>query len=92
MPERSGYDRILLIAALILVVFGIIMIYSSSTAISMKRYGTFIYFLKNQIIWAVVGMIGMLVAKNLDYKKLKKLSFPLIVSSIILLILVLIPI
>lgn len=92
MPEKSGYDRILMIVALILVVFGIVMVYSSSNMIALKRYGTSFYFLKKQIIWALIGMIGMLVAKDLDYRKLKKLSFPLIIISLLTLILVLIPI
>lgn len=91
MPERSGYDRILMVSALILLVIGIIMIYSSSAVIAMQRYGTPLYFLKNQIVWSAIGIIGMLVAKNLDYKRLKRLSVPLIIFSCFLLILVLIP-
>lgn len=91
MHERSGYDRILMISALILVVLGIVMIYSSSAFIAMQRYNTPFYFLRNQVVWAVIGIIGMVVAKNFDYKKLKSLSLPLIVISVLLLIIVLIP-
>lgn len=91
MHERSGYDRILMISVLILVVLGIVMIYSSSAFIAMQRYNTPFYFLRNQVLWAVIGMIGMVVAKNFDYKNLKSLSLPLIVISVLLLIIVLIP-
>lgn len=91
MPEKSGYDRILMISALILVFLGIVMIYSSSTVIAMERYGTPFYFLRNQTIWVLIGIIGMVVAKNFDYQKLKKFSLPLLIISGLLLILVLIP-
>jgi cell division protein FtsW len=80
-----------MISALMLVVLGIIMIYSSSAVIAMQRYGNPFYFLRNQIIWVAIGIIGMLIAKKLDYKILKRLSLPLIIFSVILLILVLIP-
>jgi cell division protein FtsW len=91
MPERTGYDRILMIPALILVVFGIVMVYSSSNLIAIRRYGASFYFLKNQIIWAVTGITGMLVAMNFDYKRLRRLSLPMIIISVLLLIAVLIP-
>lgn len=91
MPERTGYDRILMIPALILVVFGIVMVYSSSNLIAIRRYGTSFYFLKNQIVWAVTGITGMLVAMNFDYKILRRLSLPMIIISVLLLIAVLIP-
>lgn len=91
MPERAGYDRILMLSALILVVTGIIMIYSSSTIIAMQRYGTPFYFLRNQAIWALIGITGMLVLKNFNYLKLRKLWLPLLIASGLLLILVLIP-
>jgi len=91
MPEKSRYDRILMASVLLLVIIGIIMIYSSSTVIAMERYGTPFYFLRNQTIWALIGIIGMLIAKNFDYQRLKGLSLPLVIISGLLLILVLVP-
>lgn len=91
MPERSGYDRILMLSALILVVIGIIMIYSSSTIIAMQRYGTPFYFLRNQVIWTVLGITGMMIFKSFDYLKLRRFLLPLLIISILILILVLIP-
>lgn len=91
MESGGGQDSILMVSALILIVLGIIMIYSSSTVIAMERHGTPFYFLKKQVIWAFLGVIALLLIKNLDYRRLKALALPLTIITGLLLILVLIP-
>ena len=49
------------------------------------------YFLKRQIIYAVLGIIVMLVAYNVDYERYKKYASPMLWTTFVLLLLVYIP-
>jgi cell division protein FtsW len=61
----------MLVAVLGLVLFGLIMVYSSSAVLAQKRYGSEYYFLIRQGIWAVIGLGIMTVAIKIDYRNLK---------------------
>lgn len=84
-------DNLLLVAVIGLVGFGLIMIYSSSAIMALKNYGDSFYFLKKQVIWAAISIIGMLAVSCIDTEIWKKLRLPLILISYILLLLVLLP-
>ena len=84
-------DYGLLISVLILSIFGLVMIYSSSYIWSLYKYGNAYKFIINQGIFFIIGLFIMLVISKLDYKLLEKKSNLLFFSSLILLILVLIP-
>src|SRR5690606_5750162 len=49
------------------------------------------YFLKRQIIYAVLGIIVLLVAYNIDYERYKKYASPALWITFVLLLLVYIP-
>lgn len=84
-------DRLLLIVVLGLAGFGLIMIYSASAIIAHKNYGDSFYFLKKQIAWTVISTAAMLMISRIDIDIWKRLHFPLILISYILLLLVIIP-
>jgi len=90
---RSGdrelpVDRYMLVAVLGLVLFGLIMVYSSSAVLAQKKYGSEYYFLIRQGIWAVIGLGAMTVAIKTDYRNLKHPSvvFGLLVIALLMLI------
>ncbi|MHB2016098.1 MAG: putative lipid II flippase FtsW [Candidatus Xenobia bacterium] len=75
-------------------VHGVVMVFSASSAeavISADYNHDPLYFLKRQAIWAVIGMFGMAWAMRIDLNKLRKVSFPVLLASIGLLVLVLSP-
>lgn len=93
MAQRKSFDFTLMIAVLILVVIGIIMVFSSSQYYSFYNFKQdSYYFLKKNLIWALIGLFAMIFTMNFNYNRYKKLAFPAYILSLILLILVLTPI
>lgn len=72
--KKKAVDFSLLMGTLVLVLIGIIMVFSSSWPEAMQDFGDGYYFLKKQLISAFVGLGGMLFCMNVDYKVWKKYS------------------
>ncbi|HBC73217.1 MAG: Stage V sporulation protein E [Candidatus Amesbacteria bacterium GW2011_GWB1_47_19] len=84
-------ERIIIYLVLLLVIFGLIMIGSSSVVDATRDFSDKWYYFKLQSLWAIIGFIGLLVARKFPVHKLEKLSLPLLGISMLLLVLVLIP-
>jgi cell division protein FtsW len=91
MKSKKPFDFWVFISVLILLSLGIIMVFSASAPISYNSYHDVYYILKKQLLYALIGFLGMFIAANVDYRKWDKLSKPLLVLSIVLLIMVRIP-
>ncbi|MDP4114386.1 MAG: putative lipid II flippase FtsW [Bacillota bacterium] len=77
---------------LIMLTLGLIMVFSASAPTAEKQYNDVYYFIKKQLVFALLGVIIMFLAANYDYKRYgKKTVLGLMAASIIFLILVLIP-
>ena len=85
-------DISILILASILAFYGVIMIYSASNYQAEITYGDSFYFAKKQLIGFVLGLISMIGVSFIDYKKIAKFRYFLIIIAIILLALVFTPI
>ncbi|MEG0912833.1 MAG: putative lipid II flippase FtsW [Oscillospiraceae bacterium] len=83
--KRAGSDRALLIVTLILVVFGLIMMLSASFANAYYMWGDSYHFIKNQAVYAVLGIVAMFVISNINYRILHKFAWPIFIVSYILL-------
>jgi len=59
--KRFGFDKTLFISTLILVLFGLVMVFSSSAVQSNEKYNHPFYYLINQSIGAAAGLILILV-------------------------------
>ncbi len=89
---RRRPDYALLGVIVFLVVFGLIMIASSSISLSQEKSGENYYYLKYQILHGLLpGLILGLIAYFLPLSFFKKISLPLLVLNLILLGLVLVP-
>ncbi len=92
MTQKKSFDFTLMVAVLILVIIGIIMVFSSSQYYSFYNFNQDSYrFLKKNLIWALIGMFAMIFTMNFNYNRYRKLAFPAYILSIVLLILVLTP-
>lgn len=89
--QEKGIDSPLLISILILVIFGLIMVYDASVVQGLKDFKDSYYYIRQQLIWVSLGFASMFFFTRFDYKNFKKFSFPLILSSFLLLIAVFIP-
>lgn len=90
-PKRGAPDFQLLILTLLLVGFGIVMVFSSSSSITLvsEKFGyDLMYFTKRQVIFGGAGLILMFITMNIPYNKFKKLFVPIFIVTIIMLILV----
>jgi len=73
-----------------LLLFGIIMIFDASVYIaSLPPFNSEFYFLQQHLVWILFGLIPALIIYFWDYRKIAKLSMPMLIANIILLLLVL---
>lgn len=84
-------DFVLLGTVMLLSLFGLLMIYDASSFISFRDFGNKYHYIKDQLIWMLLGFIGMIGFSFYNYKKLYKMALPLLVVAIILLLMVFIP-
>lgn len=89
-PSRGTPDFILFFLTLAIIGFGIVMVFSASSVISYWKMNDRWYYTVRQIMWAVIGLIGMLVAMNIPFRKYRKLAIPIFLGTLSLLVLVLI--
>ena len=89
--KKNGVELTLLIAVILISLFGVIMIYSSSYVWAEYKYNDPYKYLKNQGLFFIIGIILMNIVSKIDYKKYFKYSNKILITCIILLILVLIP-
>lgn len=90
----ASYDQGLLWITLILLAFGMVMVYSASIASaevkSMTNHQS-TYFLVRQFIFVMIGLVGGLVASQIPTSVWQKTALPLFLIGLLMLVLVLIP-
>lgn len=84
-------DKVLLLSTITLIIFGIIMVYSSSNIWANYKYDDAFKFVKSQFIFFVAGIILISIIISQDPFLLEKHSNKILLICFILLILVLIP-
>jgi cell division protein FtsW len=82
-PSEVGTDRVLIGAVLLLVSFGMVMIFSAGAVFAARKYGDATYFLKREICYAVIGLVALTVAVRTDYSIYRRLAYPLLGFSIL---------
>ncbi|MDR0271047.1 putative lipid II flippase FtsW [Paenibacillus sp.] len=91
-PRKKGTpDFQLLILTFLLVGFGLVMVFSASSSLtisSSKFHNDPLLFTKKQFIWAILGTFVMFIAMNIHYSKYKKLFVPMFFVTVIFLLLV----
>ncbi len=90
-PRKKAPDFVLFVVTLLLLTVGVIMVLSASYVIAETRYADGYYFLKRQLLWALLGIAGMTTVMKIDYSRFKKWATPLFGLAVLLLVLVLIP-
>lgn len=87
----SLYDRWLILVALCLITLGILMVASSSMAISERQFGQPFHFLFKQLLFLAAGLIGGVIVFRIHTTLWEKMGVGLLIVTIFLLALVLIP-
>ena len=73
-PKRHGPDWVLLTIVIMLLIIGLIAVYSASYALGYAAHGDSDFFIKRQVMWAGVGCAGMFAASLIDYRWLRRVS------------------
>ncbi len=80
------YDISLLFPVLFLAGIGIVMIYSASFALALKKFGTEYYFLKKQVLFALVGIFALVGFRHIPYRFFRFLTYPVLILALVFLI------
>ena len=91
VASRHEPDYVLLTTVLMLLIVGLIAVYSSSYAIGFAEHGDASFFIKRQAMWAGIGLVGLLVMMTIDYRILKRLSPLLMLVALLALAAALVP-
>lgn len=84
------YDVRLLFPVLFLVGIGIVMVYSASSALAVKKFGTEYYFLKKQLLFTLLGIVALIICSRFPYRFFRSLTYPLLILALIFLAAILI--
>lgn len=57
MVKQTGVDKTMIAVVSGLILFGLIMVYSSTMILAKEKFGDSLFFLKKQLIWLLIGMI-----------------------------------
>lgn len=89
--KTNKYDYGLFTLTIILVLFGVLMVYSAGSYSAEINYGNRFYFMYKQLIGAGLGFVAMVVMARIDYHYLDKYKYIILGVSLLLLVLVFIP-
>ncbi len=89
--RRFVYDPALLFSVLSLVGLGVVMVYSASSELSLSAYGHGYFYLKRQAFFSLVGIGAMVFCVHFPYRWYRLAAYPLLLTAMVLLILVLVP-
>jgi cell division protein FtsW len=71
MAKRVSVDGWLFTVTLLLVFVGLVMVFSASAVMAKERYHSGYYFLLRQLGWAAAGILAMVAAMKIDYRRYK---------------------
>lgn len=89
LPENA-VDYSLVVIVLMLLAFGLVMVFSASSASAHYIQGDATYFFKRQLLWAVMGLVSMFFMSKVPYKLFKQYANLIFTITVVLLLLVLV--
>lgn len=89
--DKKQMDLVLLVAVAILTIFGLIMVYDASIVQAFKDYGNKYVYIKQQLIWVLLGYTFLVFFSYFNYENFRILALPALIFSLILLLAVFIP-
>jgi cell division protein FtsW len=90
MAKRVGVDKWLFGIVLLLVLFGLVEVFSASAVMAQSNYGSPYPFVAKQAIWALLGLIVMVLLMRVDYRSYNnpRVVFPAVALTVLLLVVV----
>lgn len=88
---KGVIDYTFLFIVVLMVCVGMVMLLSASTPAARTKYANSYYFFNKQLLFVVLGFIGMAITSVLDYRIYKKYAYQIFGVALVLLIIVAIP-
>jgi cell division protein FtsW len=88
--SRRGIDLPLLATIVVLIIFGLIMLYSASWDFSFGAYGESTYMFKRQLMWLAIGVVIATGLTFFDYHQWRRLVVPAMLGTIAILFILLV--
>jgi len=85
------FDLPLLVTIIALTLFGLLMIYDASSVIAFTNFGDKYHYIKDQLVWTVLGFIAFFAFYHFDYHRLFNMALPSLLTALVLLFLVFLP-
>jgi len=90
-PARSQLEfHLLVLVTLGLVAFGLVMVYSASSARGLIASDDPAYYLKRQALYALVGLVALVLLSRTDFRKLRHVGGPMLALAFFFLVAVLV--
>jgi len=88
MAKRVGVDKWLFGVVLLLVLFGLVMVFSASAVMAKATLGSPYSYVGRQAIWALLGMVALTVLMRVDYRHYNnpRVVFPAVAVTTFLLL------
>jgi cell division protein FtsW len=88
MAKRVGVDKWLFGVVLLLVLFGLVMVFSASAVMAQSTLGSPYPYVMRQAVWAVLGLLAMVALMQVDYRRYNnpKVVFPAVAITMLLLV------
>jgi cell division protein FtsW len=88
MAKRVGVDKWMFCVTLLLVLFGLVMVFSASAVMAKERFGSSYFFVERQAAWAICGLLSMIVLMHVDYRRYNKpnVVFPVVAVTVLCLL------
>jgi len=87
----SSGDRVFFGLTILLTILGLLSVANTSAPLAVTVFNDPLFFVKQQVVWAILGFIALIAAYMTPYTLWKKFAPHIFVGTVILLILVLIP-
>ena len=79
--EQATHDVSLLFSVLILVGIGIVMVYSASSTLALEKFGKDYYFLRKQILFALLGISALVACRYIPYRLYRSMAYIFLVIA-----------
>jgi cell division protein FtsW len=88
MAKRVGVDKWLFGTVLVLVLFGLVMVFSASAVMAKATVGSPYAYVSKQAMWALLGLIALFILMRVDYRRYNnhKIIIPMMVLTGIMLL------
>lgn len=86
--KRGGIDIALFGTLMIMLAFGLIMVFSASAPSAFYNNGDQFYFIKKQLLWTAIGFVSMMFFAVIDIRTIKKYSGFCCAVSLVMMLLV----